>query len=99
LTAEQADWITLLTEIGRAALVRLRGLTPPRHDRGSIESMLSAFARGLEKGAEIARASRAGNDSAFRRLVNDALEDLVRAQTIAADQGLDECARLGRVDR
>ena len=99
LTAEQANWITLLTEIDRAALVDLRGLTPPRPDRGSIESMLSAFARGVEKGAQIARASRAGNDSAFRRFVSDALDDLVRAQAVAENHGLDECARLGRVDR
>jgi hypothetical protein len=56
--------------------------------------MLSAFERGLGKGDEIARASRAGDDAAFRSSVDAALDSLTQAQASAAAYGLSECARL-----
>jgi hypothetical protein len=61
--------------------------------------MLSAFERGLGRGEAIARASRAGDFTAFRRQVDGALVDLGRGQALARQHGLGECARLGRVDR
>jgi hypothetical protein len=67
--------------------------------RRAMASMLSSFARGLGKGGEIARASRAGDDAAFRRNVDAPLDALAQAQTSADRYGLVECARLGRVVR
>jgi hypothetical protein len=75
----------------------MRALEPPKGERRAMASMLSSFARGLEKGGEIARASRAGDDAAFRRNVDAALDALPEAQTSADRYGLVECARLGRV--
>jgi hypothetical protein len=99
LTAEQADWILELTKIDRTALDGLRALEPPKGDRRAMASMLSAFERGLGKGEEIARASRAGDDAAFRRNVDAALDALTQAQAAADRYGLEECARLGSVVR
>jgi predicted Zn-dependent protease len=99
LTAEKADWILELTKIDRAALEGMRALEPPKGERRAMASMLSSFARGLGKGGEIARASRAGDDAAFRRNVDAPLDALAQAQTSADRYGLVECARLGRVVR
>jgi hypothetical protein len=99
LTDEQADWIEQLTKIDRTATARLDALQPPDAAKRPIASMLSAFERGLGKGDEIARASRTGDDAAFRSSVDAALNSLTQAQASAAAYGLNECARLGRVVR
>jgi hypothetical protein len=99
LTDEQADWIEQLTKIDRTATERLDALQPPDAGRRRIASMLSAFEHGLGKGDEIARASRTGDDAAFRSSVKAALNSLTQAQASAAAYGLSECARLGRVVR
>jgi hypothetical protein len=99
LTDEQADWIEQLTKIDREATEKLDLLQPPDAAEHPIASMLSAFERGLGKGDEIARASRAGDDAAFRSSVDAALDSLTQAQASAAAHGLSECARLGRVVR
>jgi hypothetical protein len=99
LTDEQADWIEQLTKIDRTATERLDALQPPDAAKHPIASMLSAFKRGLGKGDDIARASRAGDDAAFRSNVEAALNSLTQAQASAAAYGLSECARLGRVVR
>jgi hypothetical protein len=99
LTAKQANWILELTAIDRAALERLRALKPPKGERRGMASMISAFERGLGRGEEIARASRAGDDAAFRRTVDAALDALAKARAAADRYGLDECARLGAVVR
>ncbi len=99
LTDEQADWIEQLTKIDRTATERLDLLQPPDAGKRPIASMPSAFEGGLGKGDEIARASRAGDDAAFRSSVEEALKSLTQAQASAAAYGLSECARLGRVVR
>jgi hypothetical protein len=99
VTAVQAEWILKLTKIDRRALSRLRALKPPKGERRSMASMISSFERGLGKGEEIARASRAGDDAAFRGNVDAALNVLTQAQAAADRYGLDACARLGSVVR
>jgi hypothetical protein len=99
LTAEQADWLEHLTSIDRSAVAKLRELEPPEDEQRAVSAMLSAFERGLARGDVIARASRAGDFTAFRRRVDAAIADLGRGQLLARRHGLDECARLGRVDR
>ena len=99
LTDEQTDWIEQLTKIDRTATERLDLLQPPDAAKHPIASMLAAFERGLGKGDEIARASRTGDDAAFRSSVDAALDSLTQAQASAVAYGLSECARLGRVVR
>jgi hypothetical protein len=99
LTAEHADWLMDLTRIDRSALDRLRALTPAGRQRRSVARMVSLFERGLGRGEAIARASRAADDAAFRRDVDDALGLLTKAQRYARRIGLVECARLGTVVR
>ncbi len=99
LTAQQAKWILELTAIDRAALERLLALKPPKGERGAVASMIAAFERGLGKGEEIAQASRARDDAAFRRNVDAALDALAEGRAAADRFGLDECARLGSVVR
>ncbi|HZA49715.1 MAG TPA: hypothetical protein VE549_03180 [Myxococcaceae bacterium] len=81
----------------RAALERLRALTPSRGERRAAASMISAFERGLGWGKEIAGASRASDGAAFRRTVHAALDALAegRGRAAADRYGIDECARLG----
>jgi hypothetical protein len=85
--------------IDRAALERLLALKPPKGERGAVASMIAAFERGLRKGEEIAQASRARDDAAFRRNVDAALDALAEGRAAADRFGLDECARLGSVVR
>ena len=99
LTAPQADWLERLTRIDRAAVAKVRALEPPEDERGAIASMLSRFESGLARGDAIARASRRGDFAVLRSEVDAANADFGRARAIAADEGLDECARVGRVDR
>jgi len=99
LTAEQAKWILELTRIDRAALERLRALTPPKEERRAVASMIAAFEQGLGKGERIARASRARDDTEFRRNVDAALDAFAEARAAADHYGLGECARLGSVVR
>jgi len=99
LTADQADWLEQLTRIDRAALEELRGLEPPEDERADVAAMNASFGRGLGRADEIARASRAGDFATFRSEVDAALVDLRRGQALARKHGLDDCARLGRLDR
>jgi hypothetical protein len=61
--------------------------------------MLSGFERGLAHGAAIARASREDDLPTLRSEVDAANIEFGRARTIAEQDGLGECALLGRVDR
>ena len=99
LTAAQADWLERLTRVDRAAVAELRRLEPPDDARAAIASMLSRFESGLARGAAIARASRRGDLPTLRSEVDAANADFDRARAVADQQGLDECAQLGRVDR
>jgi hypothetical protein len=99
LTVEQAKWLEQLTAIDSAAVAKLRALEPPPGERADVSSMLAGFERGLARAAMIARASREGDFPALRGEVDAANADFSRARTIAEQQGLDECALLGRVDR
>jgi hypothetical protein len=98
LTAGQADYVAALTAIAEEAVEELGKLEPPEEDRRAIKTMLSAFERGLAKGKEIAKASRAGDDPAFREAVAAGVRELGTAWLEADLYGLDDCARLGRVN-
>jgi hypothetical protein len=99
LTAEQADWLEELTRIDRRAVARLHALDIPADALVRFKSMLGRFELGLAHGAAIARASREDDFPTLRSEVDAANVDFSRARAIAEEQGLDECALLGRVDR
>jgi hypothetical protein len=97
LTPRHAAWVLRVTAINRRAVRELRRLDVPEAGRRQIAAMLRAYERGFSRGEEIARASRAGNDRAFRSAVAAALDGITMGNLVAAGYGLADCASLGRV--
>lgn len=96
LTDEQAAWVEGVGAVGRAAVDEIGGLARPEGDGERLDVMIAGFERGFAGADDIARASRAGDDAAFRAAAADAIRSLNDARFAAAEYGLDACARLGR---
>lgn len=96
LTAEQAAWVEDVGEIAGAAVEEIGALEPSVGDRERLARMIAGFERGLARGDDIARASRAHDDDAFRAAAGEAVRSLNDARLAAAEYGLDACARLAR---
>jgi nitroreductase len=65
-------------------------------DGERLDVMIAGFERGFAGADDIARASRAGDDAAFRAAAADAIRSMNDARFAAAEYGLDACPRLGR---